>query len=193
MRKIVLASQSPNRKKIMEQVGLQFEVCPSNYEEDMTVKLHPMELVKIMSEGKAEDVVKKYQGQDAVVIAADSIIAFENEVFGKPKSTERAKEMLRRISGRVHSALTGFTIIDAQTGKKVSKSVETKVYFKELLPEEIDAYVATGDPLEKAGAYEIQALGSLFVSKIEGDYANIAGLPIFHVAEELKKFGVKIL
>lgn len=193
MKKVVLASQSPNRKMILEQVGLKFEICPSDYEEDMTLKMLPIDLVRHLSEGKAKDVAKKYRNQDAVIIAAETIVAFENEVFGKPKTPEKAKELLSRLSGKAHSAITGFTIIDTNTGKAISKSVETKVYFKELLPEEIDAYIATGEPLQKAGAYGIQSMGALLVSKIDGDFTNIAGLPIFHVAEELKNFGIKII
>jgi len=100
--------------------------------------------------------------------------------------------MLQEFSGKVQSVITGFTIIDTETQKQVSKSVETKVYFRSISEQEIDAYVATGEPLEFAGAYAIQHLGGLFVEKIEGDYFNIVGLPILPLVKELKNFGIKI-
>lgn len=191
MRKIILASQSLRRKELLERIGLKFEIAPSSYEEDMTLKMTPAKLVEHLSLGKAQDVAQKYN--DAIVIGADSIIALGNEVFGKPKTPERAKEMLRELSGRAHLAITGFSIIDTKTGKQVSKSVETKVYFKKLSEEEIDAYVATGEPLDKGGAYGIQMRGGIFVEKVEGDFFNIVGLPIFELVAELKKFGIEIL
>lgn len=191
MKKIILASQSPRRKQLLEQIGLKFEVDPSNYEEDMTLKMDPARLAEQLSLGKAKDVAKRHK--NSIIISADTIVAVDNEVFGKPKTPEKAKYMLQKLSGRAHSVITGFTIIDTETNKQISKSVETKVYFKKLSEEEMDAYIATGEPLDKGGGYAIQGLASLFVEKIEGDYFNIVGLPILALTEELKNFGVKIL
>ena len=110
--------------------------------------------------------------------------------MGKPGTKENAKIMLKKLSGKAHSVITGFTIIDTKTNKQISKSIETKVYFRDISDEEIDAYIATGEPLEFAGAYAIQHLGGLFVEKIEGDYFNILGLPILPITIELKKFSI---
>jgi len=191
MKKIILASQSPRRKQLLEQVGLKFEIDSSNYEEDMTLKMDPKKLVEHLSLGKAMDVAERHD--DAIIISADTIVALDGEVFGKPKTAEGAKQMLRKFSGKAHVVLTGFTIIDTGTNKQISKSVETKVYFKNLSEKEIDAYVATGEPLDKGGGYAIQGLAALFVEKIEGDYFNIVGLPILPLSKELKNFSVDIL
>lgn len=191
MKKIILASQSPRRKDLLKQVGLEFEIDPSNYEEDMSLKMDPLKLVEYLSLGKAKDVAKRHK--DAIIISADTIVALDGEIFGKPKTAERAKEMLQKFSGKAHAVLTGFTIIETDTNKQISKSVETKVYFKNLSEKEIDAYVATGEPLDKGGGYAIQGLAALFIEKIEGDYFNIVGLPIFPLIEELKKFGISVL
>jgi septum formation protein len=191
MKKIILASQSVRRKELLEHIGLKFEICPSKYEEDMTLKMTPAKLAERLSLGKAQDVAQKYD--DAIIVGADSIIAFKNKIFGKPKTPERAKEMLKELSGKAHLAITGFSIIDTKTGRQVSKSVETKVCFKNLSEKEIDAYIATGEPLDKAGAYGIQMMGGIFVKKVEGDFINIVGLSIFELVAELKKFGIEIL
>jgi septum formation protein len=190
MKKIILASRSPRRKQLLEQIGLKFEIDPSDYEEDISLKMEPKKLVEYLSLGKATDVAKRHK--DAVIISADTIVALDGEIFGKPKTSERAKYMLQKMSGRAHSVLTGFTIIDTETKKQISKSVETKVYFKNLSEKEIDAYIATGEPLDKGGGYAIQGLAALFIEKIEGDYFNIVGLPIFPLTEELKNFGVSV-
>ena len=191
MKKIILASQSPRRKQLLEQIGLKFEIEPSNYEEDMTLEMTPEKLVEHLSLGKAKDVAGRHK--DAIIISADTIVAMDGEVFGKPKTAERAKEMLEKFSGKAHTVLTGFTVIDGETGKQISKCVATKVYFKNLSEKEIDAYIATGEPLDKGGGYAIQGLAALFVEKIEGDYFNIVGLPILPLTEELKNFGVEVL
>ncbi len=188
MKKIILASQSPRRKDLLKQIGLEFEIDPSSYEEDMTLKMEPKKLAEFLSLGKAKDVAQRYK--DSIIISADTIVAVDGEVFGKPKTPERAKYMLQKLSSRDHSVITGFTIIDTKTNKQISKSIETKVYFRDISDEEIDAYIATGEPLEFAGAYAIQHLGGLFVEKIEGDYFNILGLPILPITIELKKFSI---
>lgn len=191
MKKIILASSSPRRKTLLDQVGLKFDIDPSSYEEDMTLKMEPAKLAEFLSLGKAKDVAKRHD--DAIIISADTVVAVGGEIFGKPKTPEKAKYMLEKMSGKSHSVITGFTIIDTGSGKEISKSVETKVYFKNLSEEEINAYIATGEPLDKGGAYAIQGLAALLVEKIEGDYFNVVGLPILALTEELKNFGIKIL
>lgn len=191
MKKIILASSSPRRKDLLLQIGLQFEVEASNYHEDMSLNMEAKELAEYLSEGKAKEVAQRHK--DSIIIAADTFCVLDKEVLGKPKTKENAKIMLQKLSGKAHSVITGFTIIDTETDQQISKSIETKVYFKHIPLQEIDAYIALGEPLEFAGAYAIQRLGGLFVEKIEGDYFNIVGLPILPLTAELKKFGVNVL
>ncbi len=191
MKKIILASGSPRRKTLLKQIGLQFEIEKSGYEEKINMKMEPHELVKKMSLKKAQSVSKNHK--NAIIIAADTLVAFRGQLIGKPKTAEDAKEILGKLSGKSHSIITGFTIMDSYSGKTVTRSVETKVWFKKLSQKEIDDYVKTGEPLDKAGAYGIQELGGIFIHKIEGDYYNVVGLPLYLLAEELKKFGVFIL
>ncbi len=186
MKTIILASSSPRRKEILEKTGLPFIIDPSNSDEDMTQNLEPKDLAKALSLAKAKDVAKRHK--NAIVIGADSIITLNGKVLGKPHTEERAIEMLTELSGSIHSAITGYTIIDTDSGKIVSDAVETKIYFRKLTQDEIKNYVATGKPLDKAGAYAIQGKGALFVEKIEGDYYNIMGLPLSAVVEKLKEF-----
>jgi septum formation protein len=188
---IILASASPRRKELLQRIGLKFKVDPSNYEENISSELEPHELAKSLSLEKAKLVAEKHM--NALVIAADTFIVFEGKILGKPRTETEAKEMLEIISGRQHSVITGFTIIDAASNKALSKAVETKVYIRKLSSNEIDAYVESKEPLDKAGAYAIQGLGSVIVEKIEGDYFNVIGLPLSALAETLKEFGVHIL
>ena len=185
-RRIILASTSPRRKDLLEKAGLTFEVVGSDYEEDMMLARAPAELAKHLSRGKAEAVAKKYA--DALVIGADTFVVYEGSLLGKPHTPEKAKEMLEMLSGTMHTAITGFTIIDTKDGESISEAVETKLYLKELTEQEIDEYIATGEPLDKAGAYGIQGVGQTLVAHIEGDYDNVIGLPVTAVLEALKRF-----
>ncbi len=186
MKKLVLASSSYTRKNILTDASIDFEIDPSDYEEDHTLNLTPEELVIRLSLEKAKDVAKRHG--DALVLGADTMVFFENHRLGKPHTPERAKEMLRMLSGKMHPILTGFTLIDTISGKVISKAVETKVFFKDLSEKEIDEYVATGEPLEKAGAYAIQENGHKLIDHVEGSKTNIAGLPIEELEKTLKEF-----
>ena len=190
-RKIVLASASAGRRDLLKQMCLEFEIDPSNYEENMDLQMAPNKLAEHLSLGKAKDVAERHK--DSIIIAADTFCVLNGELLGKPKTEENARRMLKKLSGTFHSVITGFTIIDTETKKQVSRSVETKIYFKNIPDEEINAYVASKEALEKAGAYAMQHRGGLFIEKIEGDYFNIIGLPILPLSLELKKFGVNIL
>lgn len=190
MRKIILASTSPRRKELLAKTGLKFSVVPSDYEEDMTLKLPPKKLAEVLSMGKAAAVAKKYR--NAIVIGADTFVFFKGAVLGKPHTPQKAKAMLRQLSGKMNSAITGFSIIDTKTGKRVSRAIECKVYLRKITDREIDAYVKTGEPLGRAGAYAVQERGSVFVRKTEGDFFTIMGLPVYELVQELKKFGVEI-
>ena len=191
MRTIILASASPRRKELLEKIGLRFEVEPGNYQEDMPLGLEPHQLAQKISLAKAKSVARQHQ--NAIVLAADTFGIFEGKVLGKPHTEAEARTMLKTLSGRSHSVITGFTLIDTAKNKTLSKSVETKVYIRKLTLAEIDAYVKSKEPLDKAGAYAIQGLGAVFVEKIEGDYFNVVGLPLSALTEALKEFGINIL
>jgi len=186
-----LASASPRRKELLEQIGLSFRVEPSNYQESISLQLEPHEHAKSLSLEKARLVARNHR--NALVIAADTFIVFEGKILGKPRTETEAKEMLETMSGKAHSAITGFTIIDTDSNQAVSRTVETKVHLRKLSSNEIDAYVRSKEPLDKAGAYAIQGLGSVIVERIEGDYSNVIGLPLSALAESLKEFGVCVL
>ena len=190
MKKIILASSSPRRKELLEKIGLKFEVEPAGGEEIVGIDLEPHEMVRKLSREKAEAVARKHNS--GVIIAADTVVLMDGKILGKPQSPTEAKEMLRSLSGKAHVVITGFTIIDTAQRRILSKAVETKVYIRELNPGEIDAYVKSGEPLDKAGGYGIQGLGSVIVEKIEGDYFNVVGLPLSVLAESLKEFGVDV-
>jgi len=190
-RQMILASASPRRKELLTLTGLKFRVDVSDYEEELHHRMPPHDLAKFLSREKAKAVSAKYR--DAVVIAADTFIVFRGSLLGKPHTEEEAKRMLEMLNGKSHSVITGFTVFDTANRKRISRSVETRVFFKKLTPAEIDAYVRTGEPLDKAGAYAVQGLGSVIVRKIEGDYFNVIGLPLSALMDSLKKFGVYIL
>ncbi len=191
MKTIILASASSRRKELLEKIGLKFEVEPSNSEEKIIPGLRPHELAKSLSLEKAKAVASKRK--NALIIAADTFGVLNGKVLGKPHAEREARKMLKAISGKPHLVITGFTIIDTESNKAISNSVETKVYIKRLTPDEIDAYVKSKEPLDKAGGYAIQGLGAVIVEKIEGDFFNVIGLPLNALAESLKEFGVTIL
>jgi septum formation protein len=191
MKRIILASASPRRKEILQKTGLAFTVEESGYEENNSAGLEPCKLAVKHSIGKAMDIMPKYN--DALIIAADTIVVLGKKVFGKPKNGIDAADMLSKLSGKAHTVITGFTILDTATGKRFSRAVESKVYFKKLDKDEIEAYVRSKEPMDKAGAYGVQGLGAVIVRKVEGDFFNVMGLPLCELVIALKKFGVKIL
>lgn len=191
MKTLILASTSPRRKELMNILQLPFRVEAPGYEEDMTLSMPPVDLAKYLSLGKAQAVAHRHT--NAIIIAADSFVIVSNKVLGKPKNAEEAKKMLEIISGTRHTIVTGFTVIDTDTGKIISEGIEATVFFKQLSTREISAYVATKEPLDKAGAYAIQGLGAIFIERIEGDFYGAVGLPIKRVAEIVNQFGIPVL
>ena len=191
MKKIILASASPRRKELLEKTGLKFEIVASDYEEDMNLKMKPLALANFLSKGKAEAVARKYKNY--VIIAADTFVALGDELLGKPRTTLEAEKMLRKISGKIVSIITGYTVIDTVANKKISKVSEAKVHMKKLTVEEIKNYIKTKEPLDKAGAFAVQGIGAVLIKKIEGDFFGIVGLPLYDLSKTLKKFGVNIL
>ena len=190
MKQIILASGSPRRKKLLEQIGLTFDVVPSEYDESQAPEMPPEQLVQFLSERKAETVAKQHP--DALIISADTVVVFEGEILGKAHHAERSKEMLHKLNGKTHDMVTGFTVLDAASGKKVTRSVGTRLRFRKLSEEEIDAYVALGESFDTAGGYNIGGRGAVLFDRIEGDYYNIVGLPLPALAEVLREFGVDV-
>ncbi|EFK97125.1 Maf-like protein [sediment metagenome] len=188
MPKIILASTSPRRKALLSQLGLEFEVVHSDYDEDMTLAMEPVELAKFLSAGKADAVYAKYPKD--IIIAADTFVVMREHILGKPHTPERAKEMLQKISGQKLQIITGLTVINEK--QKISRAVSTDVFIKKLSIEEIENYVATGEPLDKAGAFAIQEKGAALVEKIEGDYNSAVGLPLDELVKILQEMGAKI-
>jgi septum formation protein len=191
MKKIILASASPRRKELLEKIGLKFEVDASGCEEEINAGLDPHELVRQLSIKKTKSVAARHK--NALIIAADTIGVMGDKILGKPHTEDEACKMLHEISGKSHLVITGFSILDTTTNKIVTGIVNTRVYIKKLTGQEIDAYVKTGEPLDKAGAYAIQGIGAVIVEKIEGDYYNVMGLPLNALTEALKEFGINII
>lgn len=185
-RKIVLASQSPRRHELLAGLISDFEIITDNSEEVVDPELLPEEVVKMLAMQKAQNVAAKADA-DAIIIAADTVVFIDGKILGKPKDEADAAAMLRRLSGREHHVCTGIAVVDNKTGRAVSDIQRTTVCFKPLSDGEIDRYIATGEPMDKAGAYGIQNLGALFVEGIKGDYFNVVGLPICRLAQVLKR------
>lgn len=191
MKKIILASSSPRRKELLESIGLKFSVKPSNIPETMNPRLGPRAQAEQLSRQKARAVGGRVK--NSIIIAADSLIVFNKEIIGKPTSVQHAKRILKKFSGQTHTVITGFTILDTEKGKSMTKSVETKVTMRKVSQKEIEAYVKKEHVLDKAGAYAIQGVASIFFEKVDGDFFNVVGLPVQSLFQELKKFGVKVL
>lgn len=172
-RPLVLASGSPRRREILDTMGLSYIVDVSDADESFFSE--PENMVLELSKRKAQAVALKHNHE--IILAADTLV-FCREVLGKPQSEEHARAMLRELSGKWHSVFTGVTIIDTLSGKMLSKADMTRVHFVKLSDQEIDDYVASGEPMDKAGAYGIQGIGGMFIDKIEGSYSNVVGLPM---------------
>lgn len=165
-----------------------FQICISSYNEAHVSDLTPEELVKHHSIEKSKDVSRKFP--DAIVISADTVIVFNNEILGKPDSADHAKAMLKKLSGQKMQAITGISVIDTKTDEIITESEITHIWMKKLKDEEIEAYILTGEPFGKAGSFAIQGKGALFIERIEGDYFNVVGLPLFRLGSMLEKFGI---
>jgi septum formation protein len=191
MKRLILASASPRRKQILDMLGLKFTVSPSQIEERLTPGLQPKEQVEILSRKKAEAVALTFH--NAIILAADTMVVVGDEVFGKPKDEKDAKRMLKKFSGGNHSILTAFTVLDTDTGKQITKSTETKIWFRKLTDKEITTFVKKEMPFDKAGGYAIHELAAIFIEKIEGDYMGAIGLSVFQLVNELKNFKIEVL
>ncbi len=194
-KRIILASNSPRRRELLEMIGLKFDIIADNTPEPMNCDKAPDEIVCELAEFKGNNVSKKLESAEgAIIIAADTVVAVDNEILGKPSDTQDAMNMLLKLSGKMHCVYTGVYVLDTDTDKRISFYEKTEVFFKKLDIDEINDYINTREPLDKAGAYGIQNLGSLFVEKINGDYFNVVGLPLSRLGRVLKEdFGIKII
>lgn len=203
MGQIILASASPRRKELLEQVGISFEICPAKGEE-MITKTLPNEVVSELSAQKAREVaamLKQYgehhkdlmTPDDIMVIGADTVVSVDNQILGKPKDETDAARMLSLLSGRSHEVYTGVTLVFMSKSGKVGEHTffeKTTVTMQKMSEEEIDRYIATREPMDKAGSYGIQGKCAIYIDKIEGDYNNVVGLPVSAIYRELKKLGI---
>ena len=187
-RKLILASQSPRRRYLLEQAGLTFTILPSTIDEAAIPVCAPEIYARRLAEAKTADIAAKHP--DCWVIGADTIVVIDGDILGKPDSREAARQMLRQLSGQTHAVMTGFAIYCTDRGHRYAETTTTAVTFKTLSAEEIEWYVQTREPFDKAGAYAIQGIGTFLVRTIQGSYTNVVGLPVCEVIEHLIAQGV---
>lgn len=183
MKHIILASASPRRKEILELADLKFDVMPSDAQE-ITTKTAPNEVVMELASIKAKDIYKKSEKQ-SMIVGADTVVAYQGQILGKPTDKADAKRMLTMLSGQTHEVYTGVCLIEDGEAKTFYE--ETKVTFYEISEDEIERYIETGEPMDKAGSYGIQGKAAVFIKGIEGDYYNVVGFPIARFLQEITK------
>ena len=186
--RLILASKSPRRSYLLDQAGLTFKVIPSDFDENSVSLSTPETYVKTLAEAKTADVSKAYP--ESWVIGADTIVVIDGTILGKPDSKKQARTMLKSLSGKTHQVYTGYCICCLAKGRVFLDSVKTDVLFKNLADNEIEWYINTSEPFDKAGAYAIQGLGTFIVKSIKGSYTNVVGLPVCEVIEFLIEEGI---
>jgi len=189
-KRIILASTSPRRRGLLQQIGIEFEVMSSDYVEDMTLKLQPYKLAMHLAYGKAKSVTKKVR--KGIIIGADTFFVLGKQRIGKPKNKQDAIRILKKISGKILKVYSGIALINVSTGKSIRDYEVTKIKIRKIHENEIKIYINTREPLDKAAAIAIQGLGAIFIEKIDGCYSNVIGLPLHCLFKNLKKFGVNI-
>ncbi len=189
-RKLILASGSPRRKELLERLGLRFTVCPADVDETLVPGLSAQEQVMRLSRVKAQAAARTAD-RDAVILSADTVVVLDGEILGKPRDAADAVRMLSALSGRGHLVLSGVTVWTR--GKAETICEETEVYFRDLSRREIAAYVATGEPMDKAGAYGAQGYAAIFVERLIGDFYNVMGLPVCRAVQMLRRAGISVL
>jgi septum formation protein len=185
---LILASQSPRRRYLLEQAGLTFAVIPSSFNEDSVQLTEPADYVKTLAEAKANQVARQYP--ESWTVGADTIVTIDSDILGKPGDPQEARRMLEQLSGQSHAVFTGYAIACPKEQTCISEAIRTDVEFKTLSSDEIAWYIQTGEPFDKAGAYAIQGMGTFLVRRINGSYTNVVGLPVCEVIETLLKLGV---
>lgn len=188
MSKLILASSSPRRIELLKLMGLDFEVIPSCIHEQLLQGEIPEQHVRRLSAAKAHAIADLHR--DAWIIGADTIVVLKDEILGKPTSSADARRMLMKLSGHEHIVFTGFTIIHARDHIHVSEVVASSVFFNDLSEDEVNWYVGTEEPYDKAGGYAIQGTGAFFIKGLSGSYTNVIGLPLCEVVDSLKRLGV---
>jgi len=186
----ILASVSPRRKELLEGMGIEFDVIPSGINEDFLNGETPREHVLRLSKEKSSAVSRN--NPDAWVLGADTIVIIDGDVIGKPGTQNDARAMLARLSGREHRVITGFTIVNKSADVMITDAVESFVIFKEISEDEMDWYVKTKEPYDKAGGYAVQGMAAFFIREIRGSYTNVVGLPLTEVVTALKKVGALV-
>lgn len=189
LKDIVLASTSPRRRELLSQVGIDFQVIPSNVEETLLPGETPEAHVIRLSCDKAMEVANRPDQSGRWFIGSDTIVVRDDAILGKPADASEAAAMLSSLSGRSHRVISGYAVYDRLRGQTLSAAITTKVFFKDLTRQEIEGYIATGEPFDKAGSYAIQGIGSFMVPKIEGSYTNVVGLPLCEVIAALEELG----
>jgi septum formation protein len=186
--KLILASASPRRAEILRSAGLPFSVLSSAVDETPVPAESPQDLVRRLALAKAELVAARALGP-TIVIAADTVVVLEGAILGKPRTSEDARQMLEKLSGRTHSVMTGVTLIRLPDVERREFIETTQVHFASISNEEIVKYLSSGEPFDKAGAYAIQGLGGRFIPRIDGCYFNVVGLPLSRLCKELAELG----
>jgi septum formation protein len=186
---IVLASASPRRSELLEQIRIPFRVIPSDTDERMLANETAEDHTVRLSCDKALEVARRQAVVGRWFIGSDTVVVLDCAVLGKPADATTARAMLTSLSGRDHRVISGYAVHDRDSGRTISAAVVTKVFFKELTSREIEGYIATGEPFDKAGAYAIQGIGSFMVPRIEGSYTNVVGLPLCEIIAALEELG----
>lgn len=197
-KKLILASSSPRRQELIRALQLPYEIRVSDVNEDTEPGLSPKEVVEQLSSRKASAVYESYKVEyadraEGIVIGSDTIVVLDGEVLGKPKDKQDAFRMLKALQGRAHQVYSGVACMDLHTSQKLVAHQVTLVYMKPLTDEQIERYIDTGEPMDKAGSYGIQGLGATIVERIEGDYFNVVGLPMSLLSDLLRRLGVAVI
>jgi len=188
---VILASSSPRRRELLQGLGIPFTVLSSDVDESTSPELTPQQIVESLAQRKACEVAKNVSA--GLVIGADTIVVLDGNVLGKPRDEADAFQMLQSLQGREHIVYSGVAIVDVKAGREEVAHRSTKVRIRSLTEQEIKAYIATKEPMDKAGSYAIQGIGATIVDSIEGDYFTVVGLPLNLMADMLSRFGVQIL
>ena len=193
-RRLILASASPRRRELLQKLDIRFEIRPAFVDESMLpgedASTYPLRTAVKKAMAVAEQIGKE---EKALIVAADTVVVIDDDILGKPADAAEAKAMICRLAGREHIVITGLGLVDTLSGRTLSAAEQTIVYFNALSEEQIDAYIATGEPRDKAGAYGIQGKGSLLVRKIDGDFYNVMGLPLSRLDRVLAKLDLNLL